>query len=50
MKAIIDAGADVAVANKKGDTALEYVSKRRANASLISEIKSLLEEGTKTQD
>ncbi len=50
VKAIIQAGADVTVANKKGDTALVYISKRRANASLVSEITSLIKEGAIAQD
>lgn len=51
VKAMLQAGADVNATNKEGKSALTYISQRQvAKASIISEITSLLQEGTKPQE
>ncbi|MCH8825107.1 MAG: ankyrin repeat domain-containing protein [Planctomycetes bacterium] len=51
VEAMLQAGADIAIVNSEGMTALGYINKRQTTkASVISEITSLLEESTNTQE
>ena len=51
VEVMLQAGADVAIVNSDGMTALGYINKRQTTkASVISEITSLLEESTNTQE